>query len=299
MTSACPLCNESDYKVIGKPKTNHISKDFIDKIFNVVQCTNCDVYYVAPPILFSDEQWSILYNSAYFSSQSNWLIRKRAKELKQRFNKSLSYLTTTKNISFLDVGAGEGNTLIEGLERGWDVTGIDIVDNRVNGAKADGIKFITSKFLEYEFPNDHFDFIYLDSVLEHVVNPKEYLQKIAKILKAGGIVYLGVPNEDSLFNDIRRIIFTVLGKKDISVKIVPFDTPYHIIGFNKASLHYIFNLAGLKINFMRNLGRKFEFLSFKPNTKGFWISLFVLLPIEFIGSLLKKDVYYEAYLTKK
>ncbi|HAB52289.1 MAG TPA: hypothetical protein DCE80_08990, partial [Ignavibacteriales bacterium] len=60
---------------------------------------------------------------------------------------------------FLDIGAGEGKTLVEGLNRGWYVTGIDIVDNRINDAKEDGIKFIRAKFLEYEFPKNHFDFL--------------------------------------------------------------------------------------------------------------------------------------------
>lgn len=136
-------------------------------------------------------------------------------------------------------------------------------------------------------------------MLEHVLTPKEYLLKINKILKPGGIVYTGVPNEDSLFNDIRKLAFFILGKKNISEKIKPFDSPYHVIGFNKKSLGFIFERTNLKIKFMRNFGRKFDFLSNTPNQKGFWIGLFFLFPIEFIGNLLGRDVYFEAYLTKE
>jgi len=297
MNSICPQCNSAQYKIIGKPKTNGISINFINMDYNVVQCTNCDIYYVAPQISFSDEQWSKLYNNEYFSSQSGWLIRKRAKELSHRFDKAINYLPN-KKINFLDIGSGEGKTLIEGLKRGWNVTGIDIVDNRIDEAKVKGIKFITSQFLQYDFPENNFDFIYLDSVLEHVLNPDEYLLKIKKLLKVGGIVYVGIPNEDSLFNYVRRIIFILIGKKNISVKIKPFDSPYHVIGFNNKSLKYIINKINLKILYMRNFGRKFDFLSHRPNQRGFWIGLFFLLPIEFIGHLLNKDVYFEVYLTK-
>lgn len=298
MKSNCPLCTSEKHKILGKPRTNSISQGFIDCEYSIVQCSNCCVYYVHPPISFSDKQWADLYNSEYFSSQSNWLIKKRALELSQRFDKAISYIGQ-KQISFLDVGAGEGKTLIEGAKRGWDVTGIDIVDNRIDLAKRSGIKFLQGKFLEIDIPENNFDFIYLDSVLEHVLTPKEYLLKINKILKPGGIVYTGVPNEDSLFNDIRKFAFFILGKKNISEKIKPFDSPYHVIGFNKKSLGFIFERTNLKIKFMRNFGRKFDFLSNTPYQKGFWIGLFFLFPIEFIGNLLGRDVYFEAYLTKE
>ena len=298
MNSFCPICDFTKYRLVGLPKANLISKNFIDKPYKVVQCSNCEAYYVFPRITFSPDQWSKLYNNEYFSFQSDWLIKKRAKELTQRFNEASKYFNN-ENILFLDVGCGEGKALIEGLRRGWEVTGIDIVDNRIGKAKSESIDFITGNFLEHKFPQNYFDFIYLDSVLEHVLNPKEYLLKIKKILKIGGVVYIGVPNEDSLFNIIRKIAFFIIGKKNISVKIRPFDSPYHIIGFNKKSLNYIFDKSNLKIEYMRNFGRKFDFLSHKLNQRGFWVGLLFLLPIEFIGNLLNKDVYYEVYLTKK
>ena len=298
MESTCPICNDRRYKIIGKPRTNRISEAIIDKDYYVVQCLNCKVYYVSPQISFSRSQWAKLYNSEYFSLQSKWLLEKRANELTERFSKALKHLPQN-NISFLDVGTGEGKALIEGLKRNWNVTGIDIVDNRIEEAKSENINFITANFLEYNFPVNHFDFIYFDSVLEHVINPLEYLHKIKKILKENGIVYVGIPNEDSLFNYVRKFIFYLIGRKNISVKIKPFDSPYHVIGFNKKSLSHIFNKTNLSVIYMRNFGRKFDFLGHKINQKGFWIGLLFLLPVEFIGKLIKKDVYFEVFLTKK
>ncbi|MCL5030937.1 MAG: hypothetical protein M1480_18175 [Bacteroidetes bacterium] len=78
----------------------------------------------------------------------------------------------------------------------------------------------------------------------------------------------------------------------------PFDSPYHVIGFNLNSLKFLIRKLDLEIKYVRNFGRKFDFLSFTPNKKGFWISLFFLFPIEIIGNLIKRDVYIEAYLTK-
>lgn len=299
MKSICPICNSTKSQKFGIAKTNSISINLIDKEYEVVKCQNCELYYVAPEISFTDAQWAELYNSDYFNNQSEWLVKKRAKELYSRLDKANSFIPSSQKIKMLDIGTGEGNLLVEGLRRGWDVTGIDIVDNRKTSAKNPKINFIKAKFLEKDFPENLYDIIYLDSVLEHVLQPKEYLLKAHKILKKGGIIYIGVPNEDCLFNDIRKFIFYFIGRKEISTKIKPFDSPYHVVGFNSNSLKFLFNETKLKIKHLRNFGRKFEFLSSNPTNKAFWISLIFLLPIEFIGKWIGRDIYYEVYLTKE
>ncbi len=213
-------------------------------------------------------------------------------------DKAGNFLPSVNQIKFLDIGAGERKTLIEAVNRGWETTGIDIVDNRVDKDESSRVNFIKGKFLEYDFPENHFDFIYMDSVLEHVLEPLGYFTKAEKILKPGVILYIGVPNEDSLFNYIMRAAFKLVGKGNFSEKLKPFDTPYHVVGFNFHSLKYLIRLAGMKTKYIRSFGRKFDFLSFPPYKKGFWISLIFLFPMEIVGYLVNRDVYLRAYLSK-
>lgn len=131
------------------------------------------------------------------------------------------------------------------------------------------------------------------------MNPVEYLTKIKSLLRPGGVIYIGVPNEDCLFNSVRKLVFKITGKKEEAEKIKPFDIPYHVIGFNDHSLQYFFDQIGLSVLKKRNFGRKFDFLSYSPKSKSFWIGLFLMFPVEYPGLLLKKDIYFEAYLTKK
>ncbi|HPN37153.1 MAG TPA: class I SAM-dependent methyltransferase [Melioribacteraceae bacterium] len=298
MSKLCPVCGNTNYKKIGLPKANNISKNFLDKEYYVVQCLNCEAYFVSPEINFSEEQWAKLYNSEYFVRQSDWLERRRKKELANRFN-HFENLINKKNISFLDVGTGEGKAIIEAKKRKWKITAIDIVDNRNSDAKNTNINFIKGNFIDIDLTPKSFDFIYLDSVIEHVLNPLEYLKKAAELLTDDGVVYIGVPNEDSLFNDVRKLIFCLTKQQHISEKIKPFYSPYHIIGYNFNSLKTIINNSGLEIKTLRNFGRKFEFLGNKPFSKDFWISFLFLFPIEFIGLLIKRDVYLEAYVKKQ
>jgi len=298
MNDCCPICDSNEKKEIGLPKTNLISKRFVDRDFRIVQCSNCQLYYVTPQINFNGNQWSELYHSEYFANQSNWLIKMRKKELSERFDTAKNLVTNkNQNIRYLDVGAGEGKGLLEAYGRGWESTGIDIVDNRLKEAKLSDIKFIKSNLLDSDLPENYFDFIYVDSVIEHVLNPFEYLSKIKTLLSKGGVIYIGVPNEDCLYNSVRKMVFGLTGKKNESEKIKPFDSPYHVIGFNNYSLKYFYDKVGLKVLKKRNFGRKFDFLSFSPKSKSFWINLFFLFPVEYPGKILKKDIYFEAYLS--
>jgi len=297
MSNVCPVCGNIKNRKIGLPKTNSISKNFLNYDYYVVQCLDCEAYFVSPEIHFTEEQWSKLYNNEYFGKQSAWLEKQRKKELINRFNR-LEKLTKKKNISFLDVGTGEGKAIIEAKSRNWNITAIDIVDNRNIDSKSIDINFIKGNFLEIDLPKNSFDFIYFDSVIEHVLNPLEYLKKSAALLTDDGYVYIGVPNEDCLFNDVRKLIFNFTKQGNISEKIKPFDSPYHIIGFNYKSLKRIINNAGLEITILRNFGRKFEFLGNIPFSKDFWINLLFLFPIEYIGLLIKRDLYFEAFVKK-
>ncbi|MFA6026816.1 MAG: class I SAM-dependent methyltransferase [Ignavibacteriaceae bacterium] len=292
----CPVCKTESFNVIGKPKTNTITSKMVKNDYLIVQCNYCTAFSVAPKIEFTSEEWKSLYENDYFGNQTEWLIEKREKELNDRFLR-LKQKAKNNIRTFLDIGCGEGKTLCKAKSHGWEAWGVDVADNRNKEAEHESINFKIGTLLEMNFPNDYFDCIYCDSVLEHVINPAEYLKEIYRILKKDGVVYIGVPNEESFFNDIKKIIFYFLKKKHIAAQLKPFDSPYHIIGFTKKSLIYTIDDNRFKLLEFRNIGRKFEFLGFKPNTRGFWISL-VLLPVEFIGKFLERDVYFDSILTK-
>jgi SAM-dependent methyltransferase len=96
--------------------------------------------------------------------------------------------------SILEIGGGEFPTL-QFLVKKYQATGwgVDIYESSVQG-----IKFIRGSIEEKntqdEIPNDHFDLILANDVLEHLLDTQNALNLIYSKLKADGLVALSVPN---------------------------------------------------------------------------------------------------------
>lgn len=297
MNNVCPLCQSSSNRRIGIPQIGEKASKIINKQYSVVQCNNCQFYFIVPRLNFSKEEWEYLYNNEYFPKSTKWHTKQRKLDRGKRFDKLKRY-SSLSIVNFLDIGCGEGYSLLEAYNRGWESYGIDIFDNRLDEIKNKTNLFVKSDLLDASFPNDFFNIIYLDSVLEHVTNPLEYLIEIKRILKKGGLVYIGVPNEDSLLNEFRKRVFRITKKKDISEKLIPFKTPFHIGGFNSISLDYIVDYIGLNIKEKRNFACRVEFLKYPFLSKNYLMSL-LLLPIYLIAIPFKREVYFELYLEKR
>jgi hypothetical protein len=122
------------------------------------------------------------------------------------------------------------------------------------------------------------------------------LSDIKRILARGGCLYIGVPNEFSLDNFIKGLIFRIF-KPGISPKIDPFRKPYHINGFSKKALRLLVEKCGLKINYLRTFGGVDEFRKFHITSVVFWKTL-AFWPLYATGKLFNNAFYIEAYVTK-
>lgn len=292
----CPICGGNDVILMGKPQISPQVADIINKEYQVVKCKTCRFYYVYPEISHSAEVWEKLYEVEYFSNKTLWWVRKRDENRKQRLNWLQEYCSHSIR-NYLDIGCGEGYTLLEALKRGWETYGIDISDNRIAEAKNENITFHKSDIFQADFPTNFFDCIYMDSVLEHVLDPYRHLCEINRILNKGGVLYIGVPNEDCLFNSAKRLVYILLGKHRVSAYLHAFKRPYHIIGFTKDSLFKVLNKSGFDILRFRNFSGEYDYRKFRFLTKPFLVNLF-LLPVHLVAIPLKKRIYMDTIVTK-
>ena len=291
----CPLCGENNIKSVGKPQVSELAGKFIRNDYNVCQCKSCQFYFVFPRIEFTQDEWSQLYGSEYFAPMTKWWEKKRRKHRVKRLNMMQSNHDGPVE-KFLDVGCGEGLIMLQAQQMGWDVYGVDIYDNRIDKAKGEMFHFTLGNLLEVSYPDDYFDAIYMDSVLEHVLNPVEYLSEINRILKPGGVLYIGVPNENSLFNDFRQIVFKLRGG-GISARIKPFKAPYHVGGFTRKSLKTIIRRCDLSLLRFSNFGGIYEWRKYKAFSRVFLIH-FILIPLQLLAIFMRKSGYFDVIVKK-
>jgi ubiquinone/menaquinone biosynthesis C-methylase UbiE len=295
INTICPVCKSTNALFVGHAKVSAKALKVVRDQYHVVNCLTCETFFVTPPIDLTTDGWRFLYDESYFPQMSKWYEKNRKKDREKRFNK-LQLLYKKSITNFLDVGCGEGHCLIEAQNRGWKPHGIDITDHRIAMAKKNLIEFKNSTLTDSNFPDNYFDIIYMDSVLEHVINPIDYLLEIKRILKKGGLLYIGVPNEDSLLNDFKKLYYMLRGNS-LSNKLKPFETPYHVVGFNTKSIKYALELVHLEIIELRNFACRLEFMRLKPFSKGFFYTL-ALFPIYILAVPVRREAYLEIYAQK-
>jgi hypothetical protein len=92
-------------------------------------------------------------------------------------------------------------------------------------------------------------------------------------------------------------MYSITGRQNESPKIKPFVAPFHVGGFTHQSLHFAIKQSGFSIKLFRNFASKGDILNFKFLSRGFMIEAF-LIPFNFIAFILRREIYFEVYLTK-
>jgi len=108
------------------------------------------------------------------------------------------YLPERKGLRLLDIGCAYGFFLLFAKERGFDPYGLEISSETSRYAREHGLNIQGSTLSEAELADDFFDVIIMNNVLEHTPDPSAELKRVRSILRVGGIVYIAVPNYDSL-----------------------------------------------------------------------------------------------------
>jgi len=144
----------------------------------------------------------------------------------------------------LDVGCAGGRDSKKFTQKGFEVIGIDLVDEFLDEAKiyAPKARFIKMDLLKMKFPKGYFDGIWASSVLVHIKRKDvpTALKNFYKILRAGGKIFIAVKSgrgsayiTDKLSNENRLFVYfskeetkrllNKIGFKLLLIKLFPDD----------------------------------------------------------------------------
>jgi 2-polyprenyl-3-methyl-5-hydroxy-6-metoxy-1,4-benzoquinol methylase len=143
----------------------------------------------------------------------------------------------------LDVGFGDGSTLVRMRELGWDVVGIETDPVCVANSRALGLDTRQGTLKAHAFQDASFDAIHASHVLEHVHDPLGLLRECHRILKPGGVVVMTTPNLASW------------GHRRFGAGWVPLDSPRHVMLFSPQNARTILRKAGFRTGLVRSTAR--------------------------------------------
>jgi len=197
--------------------------------YTMLECRKCGFVFSSPILPY--EKISELYKIS-----------------KQNYDKEVDYISQTyvsyikNNLSLfknknnaLDIGCGSGFFLTELQKAGYkNVYGVEPSEEAVSKAGMMKEKIFNGFFEHAAYEADSFDLITCFQTLDHLMNPKNILERIFNLLKKGGIAYFIVHNEKGMQAKI-------FGEKS------PIYDVEHIYLFNKNTLARLSEKTGFSV----------------------------------------------------
>lgn len=229
--SHCPYCTQTSASTFC-----HTTDIFGDE-FDLLVCSNCDAHYLDP--MPTGAQLARAYDDSYYGEGEEKFEGPVEKALNVFRDLRASHLAKLLNRTgkVLDIGCGNGNFLAAVGKRGqFELHGSELEGGSAERAKrVQGIQLHLGELQELEFESDSFDGITLFHVFEHVTNPKEVLEIIARILKPGGHLVMSFPNIGSFQSRFFRGMWLHL------------DPPRHIFFFRPKAFKKIMKDHGFEV----------------------------------------------------
>ncbi|WP_187430271.1 hypothetical protein ROLI_007840 [Roseobacter fucihabitans] len=239
----CPCCSAT--QTVPWPQ-------YSPDAWNIVRCTTCDMTYLQNPVpyeaLEEDFAWEKTYEVKKEASKGSTSLSPAIRTLRQKLglthrDKHDKYRAWFKDGHVLDIGCGLGRRIHPPM------TPYGIELSTQLHAQADAFMRAHGGYCQHgagaeaiwEFPEQQFDGIVMNSYLEHESDAMAVLKGAHRALKDSGAVYIRVPN------------FGSLNRRIIGAKWCGFRYPDHVNYFTLATLTDICARAGFTIELVNRI----------------------------------------------
>lgn len=171
-----------------------------------------------------------------------------------RGDRSSAMFWVPRQVRVLDIGCGFGESLAYHRSRGCDAYGVEADRNVAAVAAKNGFNVEIGLFDPQKYQSGFFDYVTMNQVIEHVIDPVETLRGIRQVLRPSGVAILTTPN-------ISSASARLFGRTWIN-----WHTPFHLHFYSPESLRLAARAAGLELVEIRTITSS-EWLSYQ------WINL--------------------------
>jgi trans-aconitate methyltransferase len=236
----CPLCGSARYHVLGsRGGASHRAGAGIETL--IVRCRNCHGVYPRPTLIPSSSPYETQSSDDYFRAHDPRSKAEMGRRLAER-----ALEITGRTGRMLELGCGRGDLLLGAREIGWLVRGVDMTPAFVEDARARGLDVESASLASCRSLDESWDVILLAAVLEHLYEPHAALARVFDSLTPGGVAFIDVPNECSLWTRIGNA-YMRLRRRPWAVNLSPTFSPYHVVGFCARSLKRLLSDMGFEV----------------------------------------------------
>jgi SAM-dependent methyltransferase len=232
----CPICKKTNTKSV-------FQTEYLNKIIDIKRCKICDFNFVNENIspqegsnhLTSETPEDVL-NNYYLNYKADEKVAYSSLQRRMPIFEKF-YGDKIKNV--LEIGCGPATAFSWFKNQNVHWVGNEVDKTALDHAKKLNLPVSSLNIENYK---SEFDLIYFHQVLEHVMDPVDFLKKVNSALKPGGIVGIGVPNNNGFTAIFRRFF-----KNKYPLDYGFIQIPYHLRAYNSKSINNLCNICNFEV----------------------------------------------------
>jgi len=194
MYHSCPICHSERVRFLFEGWD--LLFGYPDSAF-VNQCRHCGHVFVGGTL--TPEQLTDMYNNYYPRATFEVDDYEPYREKKGFLywldgEEGFAFRHVPQGVRVLDIGCGFCEALGYHRARGCEVYGVEADENVRKVAEHYGFNVHIGLFDPTQYEPEYFDYVTMDQVLEHIVDPQKTFQEIHGVLKPDGKLIAAVPN---------------------------------------------------------------------------------------------------------
>ncbi len=239
-SAACNLCGSESFQdvwTIESPLRSSPKQILrVPEAYHIGRCESCGLVQVRERAFLSSEFLRELYSREYFESYGGGAYGRDARMRPfRKYARIFDKHCPRGGGKLLEIGCAHGGFLEECKMLGWDVSGVEPSSHAVEVARSRGLDVRCGSLGSVQLGEAEYDALVTLATIEHVPDPKQFLQTAADLLKPGGCVMLTTV-------DLEGLVPRLLGSR--WRQIAP---PWHLYYFHQSQMVRYLEDVGLRV----------------------------------------------------